>query len=219
MRYILILFLFPLAFNLSAQPTLAREADQFMSDVSGRPIRPQQKYNVEGSMFFPESYSNATIISPTGKVYKNVKAKINLMDNVLMFMDSSKAEFEAIVPIQKIVFDFPAITFINPKPDSSKVLYQQLDSGKATLLKKITVTYNDQSSYGTGILTRVFEQKESYFIQVNSDLAPLDRSSKSVLKALSDKSNEIDAYIQKESLKPKKEEELVKIIHYYNRHK
>ena len=143
------------------------ETSALMTDAMGQPFYPQQKFKGEGKIFFPDNYTYATITTPLGKTYRNIKAKLNLMDGSLLFTDSTNGDFLALLPIKKIVFEDiinqNTITLIKVKEDTSNTLYQQLDSGKISLLKKIFLTYKDQMGYGTTNVTRIFEQKHSYF--------------------------------------------------------
>ncbi len=196
------------------------ETSALMTDAMGQPVYPQQKYKWEGQVSFPANYTYANITTPSGKTYRNIRAKINLVDGSLLFTDSSNSEFVAVLPIRKITFEDvlnqSIITFIKVKEDTSNTLYQQLDSGKISLLKKIYLTYKDQMGYGTTSVTRIFEQKYSYFIYSNTELLPLDRSKASLLKMLADKGQEVEAFMERENIKLRKEEDLIKVFHFYN---
>jgi hypothetical protein len=196
------------------------ETSALMTDAMGQPVYPQQKYKWEGEVYFPNNYTYATITVPSGKKYRNIRAKINLVDGSLLFTDSSNAEFVAVLPVLKIEFEDilnqSIITFIKVKEDTSNTLYQQLDSGKISLLKKIYLTYKDQMGYGTTNVTRIFEQKHSYFTYSNAQLILLNRSKATIMKILADKSHELEAYMEKEKIKLRKEEDLINIFHFYN---
>lgn len=196
------------------------ETSALMTDAMGQPVYPQQKYKWEGEVFFPNNYTYATITAPSGKTYRNIKAKINLMDGSLLFTDSSNTDYMALMPISKIVFEDllnqNTITLIKLKGDTSSTLYQQLDSGKISLLKKIYLTYKDQMGYGTTNVTRIFEQKYSYFTYCNGTLNQLDKSKGELIKIFADKSNDVQAFIESEKIKLRKEEDLVRVFYFYN---
>ena len=197
---------------------MADETSALMTDAMGQPFYPQQKYKWEGKVFFPDDYTKATITTTSGKVYRNIRAKINLLNNTLLFTDSAGREFAAAVPVSRLEFepgaDSPKIVFIQPVADTQ--LYQVLDSGKISLLKKITVTYKDQMPYGSTNVTRVFEQKYSYYAFKNAMLVALDRSKSAVMECLIDKSTLVDTFIQQQKLKLRKEDDLVKVFRFYN---
>lgn len=216
----LVLAITMLAANGQRYGRFLQETSALMTDAMGQPFYPQQKYNWEGKVFFPDEYTLATVTTPNGKVYQNIRAKLNLLDNTLLFTDSADREFVATAPIAKVEFEeIPAqkkTTFIRPAGDTGKALYLVLDSGKATLLKKIFLTYTDQTNFGSTTVTRIFEQKYSYYSLVNETINHLDRTKSAVLKVLGDKRNKVEAYIEVEKLKFRKEEDLVKVFAFYN---
>jgi hypothetical protein len=203
-----------------SQGRFLQESSALMTDAMGQPFYPQQKYSWEGKVFFPEEYSLATITTANGKSYKNIKAKLNLFDNSLLFLDSAQREFVVTLPVAKVEFEnFFAQknnVFIKPLNDTGTAFYQVLDSGKITLLKKIFLTYKDQMGFGSTSITRIFEQKFSYFTYANGLLKALDRSKSAVLELMAGKSAKVDAYIEAEKLKMRKEEDLVKVFRFYN---
>lgn len=221
MKFIFSLLLLVTAYSVSAQMQgrFAQESSELMTDALGQPIYTQQKFNWEGQVFFPNDYTYSTITVPSGKKYRNIKSKINLMDGSLLFTDSSGTEYILVLPIKKIEFEDilnqSVITFIKIAEDTANALYQRLDSGKVSLLKRISLTYKDQMGYGSTTVTRIFEQRSSYFTYSNV-LLPLDRSKSSITKLLADKSQEVETFIESEKIKPRKEEDLIKVFQFYN---
>lgn len=196
------------------------ETSAFMTDAFGQPVYTQQKANWEGNIFYPAGYHYATLTAAGGKVYRYIKTKINLLEGTVLFTDSTESEFVATLPIDKIEFeDFAGgakIIFIKIMNDTARRFFQLLDSGRVSLLKNIYVISRDKTTYGSTTITRVFEQKQSYFVYSNTGLVPLEQSKTGVVKILSDKSSQVDAFIEQEKLKLRKEEDLAKLFHYYN---
>lgn len=196
------------------------ETSALMTDAMGQPFYPQTKYTWEGKVFFPDEYTYATLTTVRGKVYRNIRSKFNLVDNKLLFTDSAGGEFVVTVPLARVEFEdlitSKKFVFINPGKDTGTAMYQVLDSGKATLLKKIFITYKDQTPFGSTNVTRIFEQKFSYFIYTGESVLPLDRSKSALLDVMKDNGSKVDAFIEQEKLKTRKEEDLVKIFRFYN---
>jgi hypothetical protein len=220
-------WIIPLVFITAAVPGIAQqqgkfmnETSAFMTDAFGQPVYTQQKANWEGNIFYPANYHYATLTAAGGKVYRYIKTKINLLEGTVLFTDSTESEFVATLPIDKIEFeDFASgvkITFVKIMNDTGKCFYQLLDSGRMSLLKKIYVISRDKTTYGSTTITRVFEQKQSYFVYSNAGLVPLEQSKAVVIKVLSDKSVQVNAFIEQEKLKLRREEDLAKLFHYYN---
>lgn len=198
---------------------MADETSALMTDAMGQPFYPQQKYNWEGKIFFPDEYANATVTIAGGKVYRNIRAKINLLNNTLLFTDSAGKEFVATLPVERLEFEGPdtaKTVFIKPARDTGSALYQLLDSGRVSLLKKIFITYKDQSAYGSTAITRIFEQKHAYFSLRGGSLLVLDRTKPALLSLMDDRAELVRTFIEQRKLKLRREADLVRLFRYYN---
>ena len=92
-----------------------------------------------------------------------------------------------------------------------------LDSGKVSLLKKISITYRDEKKYGEAVITRHFDRKEiEYLRQANGEYVKLDKSRSFILTALSDKRERIENYITNNNIKCKSAKDFQLIVMYYN---
>ncbi len=210
----------PVFFSLITLSATAQQMGRFhdetsamMTDGLGQPLYTQQKYNWEGNVFFPATYTLATLTLINGKTYRNIRAKINLLENSLLFTDSANNEYAALFPISRIEFE-GQIIFIKPRGDTA--LFQVLDSGRLVLLKKIYITSKDQVGYGSTTVTRVFEQKADYFVYDNTTVAPLDRSRSGLLKRMADDTGRMANFLDQEKPKLKKEADLVRTFRFYN---
>lgn len=227
----LVKLLFSLLLMSTCIVTLAQKVGVFheeemktMEDAQGRPIRPQTTYKVEGSPYYPDNYSAARLSFTNGKKNSAVKAKLNLYDNTILYMNDKGVEMEVIVPVLKIEFADSVyggynIVFKNGFSGNNlkeKIYYQVLDSGKLTLLKHIAVNYRDFTPYGTAVITRQFEQKPAYFILIESAVNKIGKNGENILDILADKKNEINTYISTHNLRLKYEPDLVSVIRYYN---
>lgn len=190
-------------------------AQQFMSDGFGRPLFMKVEHKSEGSYFFPEDYSVANVTVAGGKVYTAIKVKINLLENKMLYKDGD-AEFVAVVPISKVEFIGTDAIFTSVQKDDKEWFCQVLDSGRVSLLKKYTVTYKDDTPYGTTSITRTYSQKPTYYILRTPDLSELNRSEDKVVEMLSDKRKQVSSYIQKNNIRIKREEDLIRVFQYYN---
>ena len=223
--------LFSLLWMSTCMITLAQKVGVFheeemktMEDAHGRPIRPQTTYKVEGSPYYPDNYSAARLSFANGKKNSAVKAKLNLYDNTILYINDKGVEMEVIVPILKIEFADSVnggfnVVFQNGFSGNSlkeKIYYQVLDSGKLTLLKQIAVNYRDFTPYGTAVITRQFEQKPAYFILNGSSVNKIGKNGENILEILADKKSEITNYISIHGLRLKYEADLVSVIRYYN---
>src|SRR5689334_4962364 len=105
---ILITCIFFCTFSLRAQRTYTgnyNNANELLTDVTGKPIYLKTEYNIEGTPFFPAEYTRATLITSMGKRYNGIKVKFNLMDNLLiMLMDDGK-ELVTVTPMYRVIYE------------------------------------------------------------------------------------------------------------------
>jgi len=201
-------------------------AQQFMNDANGRPLYIHTEYEVEGTPFFSDDYCTANLKVRKGKTYANIKVKLNLQENLVIYDAGDGKEMAATSPIEKIEFmhcndpaknktllsGFPAIDGQN---ESS--FYLLLDSGQTTLLKYIKVNSHDTKYYNNPNTTRVFEQKELYYTYVpGKGISKLNRDTDAVLSLFGNKNAAVGSFIAKNDLKCRREEDLVKVFSYYN---
>lgn len=216
-----------------AQPGSAGVGDmnnsqQFLADASGKPLFLKTEYTVEGSPYFPNDYSFATLFMKNGKAYTGIKVKLNLNDNTLLYITPDGKEMELTSPINKLAFidtsygrDMGDIIFQNgfspiDKQDQTS-FYQVLDSGKVILLKYINAFFQDKREYGSASMTRVFTQTNDWYLRLpDGSMKKLDKGKAAILSLLPSKKEEMSKFIDANGLKCRKESDWIKIITSYN---
>jgi len=203
-------------------------ANELMTDISGKPIYLKVEYNVEGTPFYPDEYYKADIFIRKGKAYTGVYIKFNVQENLVLFKLPDGTELSAAVPIQRIRFTdtsrgmimynivfesgFPAVDKQNEETH-----YQVMDSGRAMLLKHHGVRFMDQKKYGQASITRIFEQTEAYYMRLpDGTMKKIEKGPGAFLSLFNDKKAEIKKYIEENKLKCRKEDDWKKVIAYYN---
>lgn len=204
--------------------------NSFASDANGRPMYQITEYKAEGSPYFYEEYCLAEITSMRGKVYTDVKIKLNIQDNLVLYMLDDGKEMIASTPLQKIKF-YATIqagiahgeTILQSINTSINVqgapVYQLLVDGPARLYKQITVTYNDNKGYGESTITRVFTKNEKLYALIpgdNSSLQKIEKNKTTIAALFGSKKDQVISYIEKQKLDYKKESGLAEIFRFYN---
>ncbi|HMK25018.1 MAG TPA: hypothetical protein VK483_03245 [Chitinophagaceae bacterium] len=218
-----------LLFLIISSGLQAQSANPFMKDAFGRPLYLRTNYIAEGSPFFYDEYCFAEITTTNGKVYPNVKVKIDLVNKSIIYMTESGEEMIATTPINQVKL----MIFINnetaygetilrgfnsPMNSADGNIYQVLEDGKAKLLKEVIVTYSDTKKYSEATITRVFTKKENFFalFENKTELRKVDKNKNSLISMFETKQAEIRNYIENQKLKCKSEQDLIKIFNYYN---
>ena len=198
------------------------ETNEVMSDARGHPLFYQTTYNIEGTPFFPAEYQSAKI-TLNNKIYTNIKVKINLMDNTMLYDDNGVDMVTEILPRRIEFYDSAyakPVIFKNEFPVigrlTKQTYYQVLDSGKITLLKNFTISYKDDKPFNNPVVTRIFEQKVNYYFFSENTMTLFNGKPETLFTMIRDKKNEVIAYINKYKLKLRNEEDLQEIISYYN---
>ncbi len=214
-----------LSFNLHAQQVgiFHYEEIKTMEDAWGRPIRPQTTYKVEGSLFFPPTYSLARIVFTNGKYNSRVSAKLNMYDNTILYQDVNGVELELVIPVTSIEFRdtlsgnnefFRKFNHIDGLDE--KILYQVIDTGRISLLKHHFVNYRDFAPYGTAVITRTFEQKPVFYMIKDEKVLKAGKNNDNLFSFLNDKKQHVDEFIKNNNMRLKTEKDLAAVIHFYN---
>lgn len=202
----------------------------FATDINGRPLYVKTEYLADGSPYLYEEYCLAEITSMNGKVYKNVKAKINLQEKQLLYMIDNGMEMVMTTPVKRIKFfnyinngvAYPERVFesyLMALNAEGAPLYEVLtEDSAAILLKQTAVTFTDSKGYGEATITRTFKRKETYFAAIPSkskELLKVEKNKTAIASLFGDKGAAVGAYITEKKLKCKSDEELVEIFRYY----
>jgi len=202
----------------------------FANDINGRPMYLKTEYVADGSPYLYEDYCMAEITAMNGKVYSNVKAKINLQEKLLLYLLDNGEEMIMTSPIKKIKFynyisngtAYPERTFqshLTALNAEGAAIYEVLaEDSAATLLKQITVTYNDSKGYGEATITRTFKKSEQYFAAIPSrskELKKIEKNKSALAALFGSRAPVVSTYIEQKKLKCKSEEDLAEVFRYY----
>ena len=214
-----------LCFNATS---FAQQQNPFLNDANGRPLYWGSTYRQEGSPYFHNEYNWAEIVSSNGTFYKDVRIKYNVVEHKVQYIGDDGVEMLANSGIRSI--RFPLLVSedgsrVNVKlvsntgilNEGEPIIYELLDSGKISLLKKISITYRDDKKYGEAVITRHYDRKETEFVKLaNGEYKKLEKTRSFILEITADKLKEIDTYINANNIKCKSTKDFQLIISYYN---
>lgn len=200
------------------------------TDINGRPLYLKTEYVADGSPYLYEEYCLAEIISMNGTVYKNVKAKINLLEKQLLYMIDNGMEMIVTTPVKRIKFfnyisngvAYPERVFeshLTALNAEGAPIYEVLaEDSAATLLKQTVVTFSDSKGYGEATITRTFKRREIYFAVIptqSNQLVKIERDKKAIVALFGSRAIDVDAYIKRTKLRCRTDNDLVEIFHFY----
>lgn len=198
----------------------------FISDVNGRAF--ENKYgDVNGSAYLFPDFKYATIVLTDGRQYSNVKARLNLVEHEVNFIASNgeegyigKGMVTAITIIDTTKQGIKKYAFQSgfPKIDNQTVIhfYQVLASGKIALLKSINKNIEERLNELSGEKSKEFAIRENIYVQVGGELKRVKKEAAFFLESMADQKDAINLYINSNKVNFKAEEQLVKLVEYYN---
>jgi len=200
-------------------------SNPFFNDGNGRPLYLKTNYKSEGSPYLFEEYLPANLLTLDGRIYNNIKVKVNLLDKEIYYLMPDGKEMVSIMPIKKITFEpgiktsgdslvFTGITLPINAPGAA--FYQACAQGKMTLLKQISITYKDLQEYGNTSITRSFSRKERIFVYDNVGSLLKPDGEKAILELLADKKKDVQQFISVNHSNLKREKDLITLFKYYN---
>ncbi len=183
------------------------------------------QYNdISGSSYFADNWLTGQAIMSTGKIYNNLRLKINLYQNkIYLNQNDTIYDISDVQQLKQIVL-FPsgdttqkAVFSSSLLLDGKHQLLQILDSGKVTFVKQDS---RDLDEAQTGVNTakeKMFTQKVKYFILKDNGSSEVKMSKKSLEKAFSEQEwNAILSYSNEKKLSLNNENDVAKAIHYLN---
>jgi hypothetical protein len=198
----------------------------FLSDVYGRAF--ENIYaDVNGSPYFLADYKYATITLTDGRKYSNVKSKINLVEQELVFIAANGVEgYIGKGMVSTIAFSDTNKQGVKnyqfqtgfPKVDNQTNIhfYQVLVSGKATLLKSIVKSIGEHGNELSGEKSKDFMERENTYVLIGSDMKRLKKDKDFFITLMADQSGPIAQYLTTNKVNFKSEDQLIKLIEYYN---
>ena len=192
-------------------------------DAIGRPVKVNEYDKIKGSPYLYDDWTKGEIVTSDGKVYKGLLLKYNANTDLLTFVYDKKEEAQKFAePIRMFtLYADRERVFANqfPKIDGQKLTsyYEVLLPGNAMLLKKHRdVLKAQRSEISRAVVDGVYAARSAYYLFKDKQIYRLKSSRNAMLEILSDKTNELAAYADSQNIKFDSEEDLKKIINYYN---
>ncbi|RZK41460.1 MAG: hypothetical protein EOO90_11175 [Pedobacter sp.] len=197
-----------------------------LSDVRGNVLRQNSYVEMDGSPYLSEKWQNGTVIFASGKIVKDVALKYDQVKDELLFSGKDNEEYyfnEAVAEFTLKGENDKISVFKNGFPVLKNLtknsFYEILVDGEVKLLKKNIKTINESKEFNSATTTRSIEENLSYYIFKANSLVQLKKGDlKSLASALDpQKSEAIIEFARNNKLNLNKEEDLKKLLIYYNK--
>jgi hypothetical protein len=198
----------------------------FLSDVNGRAF--ENKYaDITGSPYFLPDYKYSTIIMSDGKQFENVKAKINLVEHEVVFIDSKGQEGYIGKGLVSIIYFYDTTNagiksymFRTglPRVDNQTNLsfYQVLNPNGGQLVKSISKTIEDRGNELSGEKYKEFVTRENLYFFENGVIQRAKKDKAFFATLFVGKLDEYNKIITVNKINFKDEYQLVTLMNYFN---
>jgi hypothetical protein len=221
--------LYIIALLICSYSSYAQQVDvnPFLTDARGTPVVSRKSIVSEGSPYLSEQFVTADITS-AGRTYINVRARINIVDGQIEYLTDDGKEMIATILITRV--HFPAFPEENGKfisltlESTGKPLNQKdaevfavLDSGKVSLLKKISIIFRDDKKYGEAVTTRHYLRSETnYVLLPNGELKKFEKGKSFILEVFQDQKEKVEQFIASKNIKCKSTADFRQVLQFYN---
>jgi hypothetical protein len=197
--------------------------NNFYKDADLAVVKDKYPPFASGSPYFIEEWSNADVELEHGETFKDVKMRLDLVENTLQYISPEGRELVASSAIKTVIFKDSAsgnqFKFINSSflgmKKAKGAWFLELVSGHACFYKQILKSVNEPKNYVPGGTQSSINTSEEYFIYADSVLLPVKRI-KDVPGLLHYKFKEVDSYMNENKLSGKSEPGFIELIKYYN---
>jgi len=212
---LLLLFIFTIKLNAQYIQNLA--------DLQGKPLTESKYSDITGTVFLFDDWLKGSVEQGAKISYKDVDLKYNTYSDELFFKNPKDGAM--------LSFVLPATAFsltVNGKIDiyrngfpeidnfTTKSYYQVIFDGGIKLLFKSYKTLSQIKPYNSTITEKKFVDNFAYYVFKDNLMTKFKPSKNAFLEILSSKSSEIDAFIKKEKINFKDNQDLAKVFVYYS---
>lgn len=177
---------------------------------------------IEGTPYLTEEYIEGEIIFGEANRTK-VPVRYNIFQDLMEYQQNGKAlVLDPSGKIKKVKMgdEIFIVEKYNSDGKSKYGFLNVLDTGKMTLLSKKRIKYQEplkERGLDGGDLPAKFSRlSDTYFYRFGSDELKEVGSLKELIASLPDKQEEIKQFAKQEKISAKKQEELLKLVRYYN---
>ncbi len=220
----LLLATFSLAQRNSISTTSKWGQQIFLSDVNGQAF--VNIYDgINGTVYDQTAYQLAKITLKDGRVYNDVKTRINLLEHEVNFIASNGQEgFLGKGMAAEIAYEDNNLSEAKifqcgfpPIDNQNRIsFYQILLNGKASLLKSVYKAIQERNNDLSGERFKEFATYENLYLLKEGTMTRIKKDKSSLLALFQDKKEAIAKYIEDQKLNLKNEAHLKALVQYYN---
>jgi hypothetical protein len=182
-----------------------------------------QATEVIGSPYLFDDFEEGMITLVDGKNTANLQLNFNIYENRVEFADQGSIIAVNNEMVDKFIFNNSGSEMVFAKGFDSRRLndsdfVQVIGDGPVKFLKKYEVSFQENvATYGTATQKDEYISNERYYIHEDGETSRLrNLSERQLLRTLNDHQDELESFIDENSLDIEKLDHLAKLIQYYN---
>jgi len=202
---------------------------QYIHDYQGKAYVEQSYTDVLGEPYLISNWVDGKVEFAGNKLI-NAKLKYDLVKDELLFQnpkDSSAMVFVnpvkgfSLGPFKIDESNLSPLIFTNGYPavenQTQASFYQVIADGKVKLLKRYRKHIRTDQAFNSATVTKTFEMMGPfYYILTDNKIARFKPTQKTIVAALSDKTDAIQSFIKANKIDFKSDGDLAKLFTYYN---
>jgi len=187
-------------------------------DATGRPIMPKEYVNLKGSPYLYDDWVKGTVRLANGIEYKDIYLMYDQVKEELNFTYKDGKVQKFVDPVAQFTLEDRKFRRDLIGENNSLVdgFYEVLVDGEIKLLKRSSKRIVDELTHAVATKERRIQEVTSQYLLIKGELVKVKDNKNAVIKALGTHKAALEAYIQKENLKMKDEQDMVKLITYFN---
>jgi hypothetical protein len=199
-----------------------------LSDLNGTVFRIQSYEEVNGSPFLVNKWMQGDVKFTNGSVLKSIPLMYDQVKDALLFKGKNNEDYYFNDPVREFTISYISNdknfngTFRNgfsaSKGLTASSFYEVLIDGKTKLLKRNNKTISETKEFNSATAIKNVNVNTVYYITNGETLIALKKlDAKSLIEALdSTKATNVQKFISSDKLNLKNQEDLVRVIAYYN---
>jgi len=177
--------------------------------------------DIKGSPYLDKEYQTGTVLTSDDLLFKNVPLRYNCYQDILEFKQNDLSyDLMPRTLVKKAEFGGKIFIYKNIESNGdSKSYFEELAEGKASLFVRYIVKFYEAEplkGYASPVPAKFDNLSKSYYISFGDSPVKMITNNKKLLEVFPDKKGEMDLFITKQKLSAKKEDDLKKIVAYYN---
>ena len=186
--------------------------------------RPAKYKNVNGSPYLFEDWASGTAKTIDNATKKDIQIKYDEIEDILLMKGDDNKLLIFPVQVAEFIINDPKTNslrtfrsgFIATKGNTDKSFFEVIADGKVRILKKNHKVISESKEYSGAINKSVSDGIKYYLVNEDNTPVAVKLDVKSISALLPAKQSELTEYAKTNKLNLKNNEDVVKLISYYN---